>query len=194
MIPNHIQGLIFDCDGTLADTMPSHYLAWREIVSQNANGFDFPETLFYETAGMPSVAIVELLNERFDLRLNPQQIDHDKETLFYEKYLATIEPITPIVEIAAAHRGKLPLAVATGGIHKIATAVLTKIGILDWFEALVTVDDVAHGKPAPDTFLEAARRINIAPESCHVFEDGDSGIKGALAAGMSVTDVRPLLK
>jgi len=193
MIPiePHIQGLIFDCDGTLADTMPAHYLAWRDTVA--AHGGQFSETLFYQTGGMPSTKIVELLNERFGYELNPQQIADEKEQLFFDRYLAQTQPIEPIVAVARHYRGQLPMAVATGGYRKVATRILKTIAVWDWFDALVPVEDVAHGKPAPGTFLEAAHRIGIDPTLCHAFEDSDLGIESARRAGMTVTDVREVL-
>jgi len=163
-------------------------LAWQEIIQ--AYGGEFPETLFYQTAGMHSSKITELLNEKFGYQLNPTQIAHDKEALFFEKYLRQIEPIHAIVEVAQRYHGILPMAVATGGIRRVATRILETIGVLDLFDTLVTAEDVIHGKPAPDTFLEAARRLNIQPELCHAFEDADLGIESAQRAGMSVTDVR----
>jgi beta-phosphoglucomutase family hydrolase len=191
LIKSNIKALIFDCDGTLADTMPAHYLAWREVT--RANGADFPEDIFYQTGGMPGNKVVQLLNDRFGYQLNPQQITHDKEVLFYEKYVPQSQPIEPVVAIARQYQDKLPMAIATGGFRHIATKILKLIQIWDWFDTMVTSEDVVHGKPAPDTYLEAARRLNVLPAQCHAFEDSDPGIESARRAGMTVTDVRKLL-
>jgi beta-phosphoglucomutase-like phosphatase (HAD superfamily) len=189
IIESHIKGLIFDCDGTLANTMPLHYLAWEETMQ--AHQAHFPETLFYELAGVPSDKIVMRLNELFGYQLDPKGIAEQKEMTFFKKYLPQTQPIEPVVAIARRYKGQLPLAVATGGIANIALGVLEAIGLGDFFETVVTADDVIHGKPAPDIFLEAARRIGVAPAYCQVFEDSDLGLAGALKAGMVATDIRP---
>ncbi len=191
-IDSHVKALIFDLDGTLADTMPSHYLAWLDTV--RFGGGDFPEDVFYSTAGMPSNRIVDFLNDKYGYQLDPEQIAHDKEELFYQKYLSKIQPIQPVVDIARHYKGRLPLAVATGGIPRVVAKVLQTIRLDNFFEAIVTADDVKHGKPAPDTFLEAARRLNVPAQFCHVFEDSDLGLEAAQRAGMTATDVRPYYK
>ena len=186
-IEPHIQGLIFDNDGTLADTMPSHYIAWRETVQ--AYKADFPEQLFYDLAGVPSDKIVTILNETFGYQLEPHVIAHEKERRFLQN-LSRIQPIEPVVRVAKQYKGRLPMAVATGGVASVALSVLEAIGLNDFFDAVITADDVIHGKPAPDIFLEAARQINISPGYCQVFEDSDLGLEGAQRAGMVAVDVR----
>ena len=188
IIEPHIKGLIFDCDGTLANTMPLHYLAWEETMQ--AHHAHFPEQLFYDLAGIPSDKIVMILNETFGYALDPLAIADQKEKTFFKKHLPETRPIEPVAAIARRYKGQLPMAVATGGIAAVAQRVLQAIGLADFFEAVVTADDVVHGKPAPDIFIEAARRINIAPQFCHVFEDSDLGLTGAGKAGMSASDIR----
>lgn len=191
-IDPHIQGLIFDSDGTLVDTMPLHYLAWQETVqAQKAN---FPESLFYNLAGVPSDRIVEILNEEFGYQLNPRQIATAKEKLFLEKYLPQAKPIEPVIAIARQYKGRLPMAVATGGISPVVNSALKAIGLDGFFDTVVTSEDVQHGKPAPDTFLECARRLNVEPTACVVFEDSELGLEGARRAGMLGVDIRPWLR
>ncbi len=190
-IEPNIKGLIFDSDGTLIDTMPLHYLAWQETMQPH--GIDFPEAMFYALAGVPSVKIVEILNEKHGRELDPLEIVHAKEALFVKKYLPQAQPITPVVNIARQYKGKLPMAVATGGNMSVVSNALRTIGLTDFFDAVVTADDVVNGKPAPDTFLEAARRLGVEPEMCQVFEDAEAGLEGARRAGMVATDVRPWL-
>lgn len=191
-IDPHIQGLIFDSDGTLVDTMPLHYLAWQETVQ--AQKADFPESLFYDLAGVPSDKIVEILNEKFGYQLNPRQIAPAKEKLFLEKYLPQAKPIEPVIAIARQYKGRLPMAVATGGISPVVNSALKAIGLDGFFDTVVTSEDVQHGKPAPDTFLECARRLNIEPTACVVFEDSELGLEGARRAGMLGVDIRPWLR
>jgi len=185
-----IKGLIFDCDGTLADSMPLHFIAWQLIAQKH--GFDFPKDKFYSLGGVPSRHIVEMLAGEQGLVLDATAISIEKEGM-YLKQLSQILPIEPVVAIARAHRGKIPMAVATGGNRFIMQKVLGHLGILDWFQAIVTSEDVVHGKPAPDVFLEAARRVGVAPELCRAYEDTDLGMQAIRAAGMEAVDVRVLL-
>jgi beta-phosphoglucomutase family hydrolase len=186
-----IKGLIFDWDGTLIDTMPVHYLAWKDTVEEN--GAQFPEGYFYELAGVKSEQIVVLLNDKYGYQLDPVSIATAKEALFMEKYLPQAAMIEPVLALARQYKGKLPMAVATGGTPPVITTALEYSGLTGFFDAVVTSADVEHGKPAPDTFLEAAHQIGVEPELCMVFEDGEAGLEGARKAGMVTVDVRPVL-
>ncbi len=184
-----IKGLIFDCDGTIADTMPLHYKAW--CAALRGHDCDFPEAMFYEMAGIPTPRILEILNERHGYNIPVEMMAEEKE-LRFEEMIHLASPIEPVVEIVRRYAGKIPMAVATGGTRYICTKTLTALGLIDDFDAIVTADDVKHGKPAPDIFLEAARQLNVAPELCEAFEDGELGLQSARAAGMSAIDIRPL--
>jgi beta-phosphoglucomutase family hydrolase len=188
MLEPHIQGLIFDCDGTLADTMPLHYLAWQQTLQ--AVGGQFPEKLFYELGGASNDRIVATLNQTFSYQFDAKLLSHQKD----ERYLQLVpqaKPIEAVVAIARQYKGRLPMAVATGGTPTLVRSTLKAIDLTDFFDAVVTSHDVTHAKPAPDIFLECARRLQVEPQLCHVFEDADLGIEGAKRAGMSVTDIRP---
>jgi beta-phosphoglucomutase family hydrolase len=189
-LPSHIRGLVFDCDGTIADTMPAHYKAWVRALGEH--GHDFPEALFYEMAGIPSVKIIEILNEKHGYRLPVQETADIKESYFVEM-IPHITPIEPVVKFVHDYAGKLPLAVATGGTRAICTKTLASLNLLQHFQAIVTADDVAHGKPAPDIFLEAARRLHVPAEQCAAFEDAELGLASARAAGMHVIDIRKMV-
>jgi beta-phosphoglucomutase family hydrolase len=191
LIPSHIRGLVFDCDGTIADTMPAHYRAW--VAALGEFGVEFPEALFYEFGGMPTPRIIEILNERHGHNMPVAETAHKKEIIF-EQTLHEVLPIEPVVEVIREYDGKLPMAVATGGFRHIATRTLQIVGVWDKIAALVAAEDVKHGKPAPDVFLEAARRINVDPTLCMAFEDANLGVQSATAAGMMVIDVRQLPK
>lgn len=182
-----IEGLIFDCDGTLADSMPLHLKAWRETLQRH--GAQFPEDLFYRLGGVSAPRLVEMLNELNGLEMDPQEVSEEKEVLA-EELLRNVEPIHIVVETARSHRGRLRMAVASGGVKPNVVATLNTLGIADWFDTVVTHEDVAHPKPAPDTFLEAARRIGVPPEKCLVFEDSETGLEAAYRAGMAGVDVR----
>jgi beta-phosphoglucomutase family hydrolase len=190
-IPPHIRGLVFDCDGTIADTMPAHYKAWVQALGEY--NIEFPEALFYEMGGIPTPRIIEILNERHGHNMPVMETVHYKEGLF-EKLIPQVMPIEPIVEVIRAYDGKLPMAVATGGFRHICHKTLDVLGLRNKFKAIVTAEDVTHGKPAPDIFLEAARQLGVEPTLCMAFEDANMGVQAAEAAGMKVVDVRKLPK
>jgi beta-phosphoglucomutase family hydrolase len=184
-----LEGLIFDCDGTLVDTMPLHWQAWQ--LTSARHSLVFPEERFYALGGVPSRDIVKMLAIEQGLALDPLAVAREKE----EAYLAVMTSATPIaevVEVVRRHHGELPMAVASGGTRKVIEMVLAHAGIRSYFQAVVTSEDVVRQKPAPDIFLEAARRIGVAPERCRAFEDTDLGLQAIRAAGMEAVDIRPL--
>ncbi len=181
--------LVFDCDGTLVDTMPAHWRAWNATATRY--NLDFPEDRFYALGGVPAPTIVATLAAEAGLDLDADAIAHEKESLYAEQ-LTAAEPIHAVVEIARQFRGKMPMAVATGAHRWVCHHTLDLVGIRDWFDHIVTFEDVARPKPAPDTYLEAARRLGLNPADCLAFEDADPGIASARAAGMDVVDVRQL--
>jgi beta-phosphoglucomutase family hydrolase len=185
------QGLIFDCDGTLADTMPLHWQAWQVIVKRHR--LNFPEERFYALGGVPSRDILKMLSAEQGIDLDHLAVAHEKEAE-YLPLLGQAQPIAAVVGIAREHFGKLPMAVASGGNRHIIEQVLKQLGIRHLFDAVVTSEEVIRQKPAPDIFLEAARRINIAPEHCRAFEDTDLGMQAIRAAGMDAVDVRELMR
>lgn len=189
IIPPHIRGLVFDCDGTIADTMPLHYQAW--VAALREHGADFPEAMFYEMAGIPTVRIIEILNEKHGYAIPVHEAADQKESL-YLQLINRVQPIEPVVSLVKAYSGRLPMAVATGATRAICSKTLQALHLLEHFRAIVTADDVARGKPAPDIFIEAARRLEVAPEDCYAFEDADLGLQAARAAGMIAVDIRPL--
>ncbi len=184
-----IKGLIFDCDGTLADTMPLHWRAWSEITSRH--GIHFPEDRFYSLGGVPSRDILEMLREEQRLEIDPLAVAKEKE-LAYLDFMHQVGPIHEVVNIAREHHGKLPMAVASGGIKPIIEKVLIHLGIREYFDAVVTSEDVVKQKPAPDIFLEAARRIGVDPKFCRAYEDTDLGMTAIRSAGMHAIDVRTM--
>lgn len=183
-----LQALIFDCDGTLADTMPVHWKAWQEVTGHHR--IHFPEDRFYSLGGVPTRDIVRMLAaEQNRLDIDPLAFAHEKEQAYFRRF-DEIGPVDEVVAIAREYRGKLPMAVASGGSRGAITRVLTHLGILEWFGAVVTNEDVIHQKPAPDIFLEAARRLQVEPQHCRGYEDTDLGMQSILAAGMEAVDIR----
>jgi beta-phosphoglucomutase family hydrolase len=184
-----IKGIIFDCDGTLADTMPLHWRAWQAIMTRHR--LQFPEDRFYSLGGVPSRDILKMLSREQGVALDHLAVAREKETE-YLPLIAQVEPINAVVGIARENHGKIPLAVASGGTRRIIELVLEHLGIRELFHAIVTSEDVTNQKPAPDIFLEAARRIGVEPRFCRGYEDTDLGMEAIRAAGMEAVDVRTL--
>lgn len=180
--------VIFDCDGTVVNSMPAHFEAWCEALAYYGAANVFQEDVFYAMGGRPTKDIVGDLNSEYGLKLDPAAVAMKKREAFLTK-LHRIEPIDEVVEFARQQRGKVPMAIATGGTRFVIEKTLQAVGISDLFDEVVTADDVVMGKPAPDIFLECARRMGVAPERCLVLEDAPAGIMGAQTAGMAVVVV-----
>jgi len=180
---------LFDCDGTIADSMPLHYIAWnRALAEWNC---EFPERLFYSWGGYPVVKIISLLNEMHGLTMPVEAVAHRKEALYYE-VLPRLQAVPEVLEQIETQHGKIPFAVVSGSTRDSVTASLTALNLLERFDVLVCAGDYKHGKPDPEPFVTAAARLGVPPESCLVFEDTDMGIQAATAAGMkSVKILQP---
>lgn len=185
-----IRGLIFDCDGTLADTMPLHWRAWQIITAKYK--LHFPEDRFYSLGGVPSRDILKMLAKEQGVTLDHIAAAHEKENV-YLPMMSEVGPIHAVVEIAQANHGKIPMAVASGGTQPIIVEVLEHLKIRPLFDAVVTSEMVKNQKPAPDIFLEAARRIDVDPKFCRAYEDTDLGLQAIRDAGMEAVDVRKMI-
>ena len=181
------EALIFDCDGTLTDSMPLHYVAWRETMTRY--GIEFGEPQFYSMAGMPSEKIIAVLCREQSQSIDIDKAAHEKE-LEFEKLLDRLEPLDRVCAIAKQYYQVLPMAVASGGIRRIIDAQLVQIKLDHLFDIRVTAEDTERHKPEPDVFLEAARQLDIDPRRCLVFEDSPLGFQAAAKAGMGWVDVR----
>lgn len=186
-IPENIKALIFDCDGTLADTMPLHLDAWEKAFKMN--GREFPRTFIDSLKGAPGLEIVRQYNKEYNDNLDPQKVADDK-AVYTRESIRKAKPIQPVVDVALKNKDILPMSVASGGSEYNVHSSLTSIGILDLFDVVITSNDNIPAKPNPDIFLECAKQMNVEPENCLVFEDGDYGIEAAHRAGMPVVDVR----
>jgi len=178
------RALIFDLDGTLADTMPVHFLAYKHILADY--GIQFTPELFATLAGIPAVGTIVKLNEIFGTNMNAEEIGHLKEAE-YEKIMYKMKPIIPVVELAKQYHGVLPMAIGTGGYKRLAWKTMEILELDKYFDILVPSEDVMRPKPYPDTFLRCAELMGVEPADCEVFEDAQLGIQAAHAAGMMAT-------
>ena len=176
------QAYLFDCDGTIVDSMPLHYLGWVKALSEWS--CEFPEQLFYAWGGKPTADIILALNQKHGLNMPIEQVATRKEALYFEN-IALLQGIPEVIEHIELSHGTIPFAVVSGGTRESVTASLGALNLLDRFETLVCAGDYQRGKPDPEPFLVAAARLGVAPKDCLVFEDTDMGIQSATAAGMA---------
>jgi len=179
---------LFDCDGTITDSMPIHYLAWRKALAEYGGEFD--EDLFYAWGGRPVADIIADLNAAQGLTMPVPEVAARREQLFQEM-LPQVTAVPAVLEHISGAYGKLPFAVVSGSTRESVIASLNALDLLDRFEVLVCAGDYARPKPAPDCFLMAAAQLGVDPARCLVFEDSELGIRGAAAAGMAAVRVPP---
>lgn len=185
-VPSHIKGLIFDLDGTVANTMQNHFIAWKTAVEPY--GIKFTGEVFTGLTGMPKAATIEKLNEMFGTAMDPIAVGKVKADK-YKELVNDTQEIEVVTDVVRKYYGKLPMSIGTGSTTIGARRTLGIINMLEYFDPIVTADDVENFKPAPDTFLKCAEAMGVAPEDCLVFEDGILGIQAAKSVGMEVVDV-----
>ncbi|HEV2279082.1 MAG TPA: HAD family phosphatase [Acidobacteriaceae bacterium] len=187
--PGDFRAYLFDCDGTVVDSMPLHYIAWKTALAEC--GCDYPEDLFYQWGGKPIRQIIADLNVLQGLNMPVEEVAHRKEGLYYE-LLPKLTAVPEVLEEIKAQHGRIPFAIVSGSTRESVVKSLEVTHLLDKFEVLVCAGEYERSKPAPDPFLMAAKKLNVAPEHCLVFEDTDLGIDAATAAGMqSVRILQP---
>ena len=178
---------LFDCDGTIADSMPIHFIAWTQALKEYG-GTSFTEDLFYAWGGRPVAAIVAELNRRDGLNIPIAEFSHRKESFYYE-LMDQLQPVPEVLEQIHLQHGRIPFAVVSGSTRESVVRSLETLKILHLFETLVCAGEYARSKPAPDPFLLAAQLLGVAPEHCLVFEDAEIGIQAAKAAGMATVRI-----
>jgi len=177
---------LFDCDGTIVDSMPLHYVAWKTSLAEYNCVYE--EKLFYAWGGRPIREIIALLNDMQGLNMPVEAVAERKEAI-YLSLLPQLKAIPEVMEHIDAQHGRIPFAVVSGSRRNSVEGSLAVLGLLEKFDTLVCAEDYARGKPAPDGFLLAAERLGVAPSECLVFEDTDLGIEAATAAGMTSVKV-----
>ena len=176
------KAFLFDCDGTIADSMPLHYIAWTKVLGEWNCHFD--EELFYSWGGMPIAEIISALNERHGLAMPVEMVSRRKESLYFE-LLPQLKAIPEALEHIEAQYGRIPFAVVSGSTRDSVRASLRTLKLLDRFDTLICAGDYLRSKPDPEAFLLGAAKLGVAPGDCLVFEDTEMGIQAATAAGMA---------
>lgn len=176
------QAIVFDMDGTLIDSMGSHGVAWRQTCERY--GYPFDPVYMHSLGGVPTDQTVVLLNEKYGLSHDVQEVARVKREL-WEQLDAVPALIPATVAVLNHYRGRLKIGIGTGADRGHALKMLAQTGLLDLVETVVTASDVVHGKPHPETFLTVAAQLGVAPQHCVVFEDTAIGQQAAAAAGMA---------
>jgi beta-phosphoglucomutase family hydrolase len=182
------EAYLFDCDGTIVDSMPLHYIAWKKALAEWSCTFD--EQLFYAWGGLPVAEIISLLNERQRLSMSVEDVSSRKESIYLD-LLPELKAIPEVVEHIEEQHGRIPFAVVSGSTRESVTASLTSVKLLDKFDTLVCAGDYKKSKPDPEAFLLAATKLGVVAKRCMVFEDTDMGVQAANAAGMASVKIPP---
>jgi HAD superfamily hydrolase (TIGR01509 family) len=185
--PGPFAAYLFDCDGTIVDSMPLHFVAWVKALAEFGCN-DFTQEFFYSMGGVPIAGVVDAINRR-DGRFGEQAIPAEPFMLRYDELYFSMLPsltgVPEVLEVIHAAHGEIPFGVVSGSTRESVTKSLEALGILGLFDTLVCAGDYAHGKPSPEPFLLAAQRLGVEPTKCLVFEDAEAGIRAATAAGMA---------
>jgi HAD superfamily hydrolase (TIGR01509 family) len=184
--PGSFDAYLFDCDGTIADSMPLHYMAWTRALGEWNCAFD--EHLFYQWGGRPTTEIIATLNQMHRLKMPVETVADRKEELYFE-FLPQLKVVPEVLEHIEAQHGRIPFAVVSGSTRESVTASLRSLNLLDKFATLVCAGDYLKAKPDPEAFLVAAAKLGVPPNACLVFEDTEMGIQAARAAGMTFVKI-----
>jgi beta-phosphoglucomutase family hydrolase len=179
---------LFDCDGTIVDSMPLHYVAWKRALGEW--NCEFAEELFYAWGGRPTAEIIATLNQDHGLSMPVESVASRKEEFYFEM-LPELKAVPEVLEHIEAQHGRIPFAVVSGSARDSVTASLETLKLLERFETLVCAGEYKKSKPDPEAFLLAATKLGVPPKNCLVFEDTEMGIQAATAAGMDSVKVPP---
>ena len=179
---------MFDCDGTIVDSMPLHYLAWKKALGEW--DCEFSEEQFYAWGGMPVAEVISTLNRERGLHMPVEKLEQRKEGLYFE-LLPQLKAVPEVLEHIEAQHGKIPFGVVSGSRRDSVTASLNVLKLLYRFDTLVCAGEYAKSKPDPESFLRAAANLGVDPKACLVFEDTGMGIQAAKAGGMAWVKVPP---
>ncbi|MBL1409137.1 HAD family hydrolase [Sphingobacterium faecale] len=182
-LSNEAKALLFDVDGTLVNNIWAHKAAYVETASEY--GIQLDDTLIDETAGWPTVAVAEEISRRYNVVLDIESFSKRKSAIFIEKFVYETQPVNFVRQVLIDNVGIKKIGIVSGGSRSTLNITLDVVDVSGKYEALVCAGDTEKGKPSPDPFLLCARLLDVSPHECLVFEDGDPGVTGAIAAGMS---------
>ena len=192
MLSGRGKALLFDIDGTLADTDALHLEAFNQVLGPRGHVFDHAR-FTRELQGFSNASI----SERFLADEPPQRqatIIGEKEEAFRKLVAGQIQPVPGLMTLLArADRADIPMVAVTNAPRLNAEMLLSGLGIMDRFKALVIGDELAHGKPHPMPYLEGLRAVGAAPNLSLAFEDSRSGVQSASTAGIATIGIRTSL-
>lgn len=192
IMKNNIKLLILDCDGTLMDTVESHYLAWRDTYNKLGHEFVTFNEFQKQYAGTSGFELVGILNHKFNYTLEIEKTVKLKDDIFITDYIQSVRPFENVLNLVKQSYGIIPMVVASGGETAVVNEMLNLNKISKYFVDIITINDVKQGKPFPDLFLEASARFNVFPHECLIFEDSNAGFQAAKNANMKCIDVNEL--
>jgi HAD superfamily hydrolase (TIGR01509 family) len=179
-----IQAILFDLDGLMVDSEPHSLASWEAVLAKRDVKLD--QLMIESILGLRIDATARTLIDKYHLPDTVQGLADAKAEYQIAHLDGNVKPMPGLLELLdEIDRRGLPKAIASSGIRRYVEAVLRVNGLLDRFSVIITGDQVAHGKPAPDVFLAAARALNIEPADCLVLEDAPAGVQAAKAAGMT---------
>ena len=176
------KAFLYDCDGTLADNMPSHKAAFVKVAAEHNIMLD--DSIIDELAGWPTGLVAGEISKRYNVIFDTDDFAKRKSSLYVAEFVSKTLPIDFVVAHMKAHVGKVKIGVVTGGSRNTVSQTLKVIGVDSYLDVLVCAGETERGKPFADPFLKAASVLGMQPHECLVFEDGDPGVQAAEAAGM----------
>jgi beta-phosphoglucomutase-like phosphatase (HAD superfamily) len=187
--PALFDALICDCDGTLVDSAGLYFRSLRTVFE--TYGLPFEREWYYARTGLTPFEMLDVYREQVSAIPAVNTDVAGEVTRLFQQNRHTLEEVTIVADVVRAWHGVVPMAVASNGQRANVEGSLKAVGLYPYFDTVVTIDDVKHGKPAPDIYLEAAHRLKKKPDRCFVLEDSDEGLQAAYSAGMGALDVRP---
>lgn len=191
---NQITCLLFDCDGTLMDTLSGHYQAWYEAHSKHGYQFVAKDTFINRFSGISSHEMIDIINQESQQTIDVERVTHEKHVIFDANYIKTIKPIAKILDILLAYHSdkSMRIALASGGHRTAVDTMLKNNNLTHVFSTIVTIEDVTRGKPSPEIFLKAASLTGVGPKQCLVFEDAEAGFQSAINAQMKYINIHTI--
>jgi beta-phosphoglucomutase-like phosphatase (HAD superfamily) len=180
--------LIFDCDGTLVDSAEAHLYSIQRALAPL--GLTMTPEWYHPRHGLGPEDLLDAYEADFKVESLAREVFYDRVNEAYLSSVHLIKEIKVVADVAREWFGRVPMAVASNGVRKNVELTLIATRLRPFFYTLVTADDVEHGKPAPDVYLEAASRLRVNPDRVIVFEDSDEGLEAARRAGMRAYDIR----